>query len=239
MKTNTNTDFLSSTTHEQRGTHTAAQVEKDLDIFREAEEPTQKHRDNLLQSLASNSIDVAIFNRSRAEAGKRIEEGIKTLAKSVEDGFKRITDRQEITNGRINSLQEWREVKDKLDENQSKMIEETMKLHNETVKVLEEVKGRLNLLERTDIILSEAVDNRIAMLEAEDKRIKRDTDKFSKTIQKLKEWKIKIMVGAGVVIFLFKYDFIQIPDKYINIRDNNSPIVKSIDKKHSTSKADK
>lgn len=216
---------LSTNTTDERGTHTAAIVEKDLEEFRRSENPTQKQRDNLLESLASNSIQSAIWNRTRAAASQRIESTLGHMKDSLSMGISQITAKQDVTNGRINNLQEWRKEKDKLDSQQSKMIEDATKVHSETVRVLEEVKERLDRLERTDKILAEEVETKIGELKETD-------NKFEVLIIKLKEWKTQILVGAAVIYFLFKYDFIQIPEKYINVSNRDDfAIVKQVDKR--------
>lgn len=187
-----------------KGTHSAVQVENDLDVFRNTEEPTQKQRDNLLESLASNTIDMALWSKNQSETGKRLESTLENLKDAISSGICEITKRQDVTNGRINSLQEWRIAKDKLDEEQSKMIAESTKLHQETLSVLGDVNARLKKLKEIDRKLEEEV------LE-----LKETDTYFDGVIQKLKNWKLKIVAGAVAVIFLFKYDFVQIPDKYV------------------------
>jgi hypothetical protein len=210
---NPNSPFLTHSKLDERGTHSAAQVQKDLDDFRKEENPSQKQRDNLLESLAASSIDVAIFNKSRAEAGQRIEA-------AITEGFAKVTERQDITNGRINSLQEWRQRKNDLDTEQSRMIAELSDLHAETLDVLKDIKYRLAKLEETDQKLETEVHAQITKLEETDQS-------FSVVITKLKNWKLRIVAVSLVLLFLFKNDFIQIPDKYIRSEEKTQKIEKT------------
>ena len=210
---NPDSPFLTHSKLDERGTHSAAQVQKDLDDFRKEENPSQKQRDNLLESLAASSIDVAIFNRSRAESGQRIEV-------AITEGFSKVTERQDITNGRINSLQEWRQRKNDLDTEQSRMISELSDLHAETLDVLKDIKYRLAKLEETDQKLETEVHAQITKLEETDQS-------FSVVITKLKNWKLRIVAVSLVLLFLFKNDFIQIPDKYIRSAEKTQKIEKT------------